>query len=93
MSAIKNTSEVKESNYKVIVLNSNKALKEDCNTLGYALKVLTTTEGINKTIVDYCKKAKKDKAIYSDMVKNVRNTKKGYFRPFYVMQYIYKITK
>lgn len=82
--------EVKESLYKVMVLESNKRLKEDCNKLGYALKVLTTTEGIHSDIVKVCKLAKKDKDIYKEIADNCRKTKKGFYRPFYVMQHIYK---
>ena len=80
----------KISLYDEMVLQSNKVLKEDCNTLGYALKVLTTTEGIHKDIVSTCKLAKKDMDVYKEIVNNCRKTKKGYFRPFYVMQHIYK---
>lgn len=83
----KNTKKV--SNYETIVLTSNKALKLECKTLGYAFKMITETKGVNAELVKKAKEVQKSKALYDKFAADVRKNKQGQFVPFYCMQLLY----
>ena len=80
----------KVSLYTEMVINSNKAIKTHCKSLGYALTVIINTEGTNDKIKKVAKAIKKDSVLYEEFKKNVRVTKTGKFVPFYCLQAIYK---
>lgn len=81
------------SNYKELVLKTNTALKENCNTFGYTLKVLLDLDQTPNEFKAIIRKAKKDKELYVELQSKVRKTKKGHFRPFYTLQLLYKLNK
>lgn len=77
-------------NYEEDVLATNKRLKENCNKLGFALKVLLSDAECTPRIQSYLKKVQKDELLYKSLETGVRKTKSGHFRPFYVLQYAHK---
>ena len=79
----------KVSNYELIVLDSNKALKLECKTLGYAFKMITETKGVNAELIKKAKEVLKSKALYDTFAADVRKNKKGQYVPFYCMQLLY----
>lgn len=82
----------KAINY-VDVLNSNKALKQNCKTLGFALKLISECANVHSILKNSAKQLQKkgNEAMYKDCAENCRKTKDGNFTPFYVLQYLYKI--
>ena len=83
----------KPSQYQVKVLDTNKALKQDANTLGYCIRVLLSLDSTPAEFKKELRAMQKDSAKYKKTADQVRKTAKGYFRPFYLLQYLYKVTK
>jgi hypothetical protein len=83
--------EKKAIEYKA-VLDSNKALKENCKTLGYALKLISECTNVHAKLKEGAKELQKkgNEAKYKECAENCRKTKDGKFTPFYVLQYLYK---
>lgn len=79
--------------YKDLVIGTNRALKEDCKTFGYNIKLLNEFKDMPKELKPYLVKLKKDKEFYQKASKEVRTTKAGAFRPFYTLQYLYRLYK
>jgi hypothetical protein len=90
------TSKKVDTNYKVEVLESNKLLKQESKTLGYCIKVLTNNINILKlsaNMVDNLQAINKDSEAYKLAVNNCRKSKNGNYSPFYLLQYLYSISK
>ena len=86
----------KESKYKTEVLESNKLLKQESVKLGYCVKVLINNTNILKLsplMVNNLKAINKDSEAYKLAVNNCRKSKKGNYSPFYLLQYLYSISK
>jgi hypothetical protein len=86
----------KESNYKLQVLDSNAILKQESKTLGYCIKVLINNTNILKLsplMVKNLQAINKDSEAYKLAVNNCRKSKKGNYSPFYLLQYLYSISK
>jgi hypothetical protein len=86
----------KESTYKISVLDSNKILKEESAKLGYCVKVLINNINILKLSPLMSKNLQainKDSEAYKLAVQNCRKSKTGNFSPFYLLQYLYSISK
>ena len=86
----------KESNYKVEVLESNKLLKQESVKLGYCVKVLINNTNILKLsplMVKNLQAINKDSEVYKLAVLNCRKSKNGNYSPFYLLQYLYSISK
>jgi hypothetical protein len=86
----------KESSYKVEVLESNKLLKQESVKLGYCVKVLINNTNILKLsplMVKNLQAINKDSEAYKLAVNNCRKSKKGNYSPFYLLQYLYSISK
>ena len=81
----------KAIDYKA-VLDSNKALKENCKTLGYALKLISECTNVHPKLKESAKELQKkgNETKYKECAENCRKTKDGKFTPFYVLQYLYK---
>jgi len=71
-------------------LETNSKLKENCNKLGFALKILLSDAECTPRIQSYLKKVQKDANLYKALEAGVRKTPKGHFRPFYILQYAHK---
>jgi hypothetical protein len=82
----------KVSDYTIKVLNTNKALKEEAFKLGYCIKQLDNII-LPKEFKSYLNTMKKDSSIYKLAENNVRRSKVGKFTAFYLLQYLYKVTK
>jgi hypothetical protein len=86
----------KESDYKLQVLDSNAILKQESKTLGYCIKVLINNTNILKLsplMVKNLNAINKDSEAYKLAVTNCRRSKKGNYSPFYLLQYLYSISK
>jgi hypothetical protein len=86
----------KESSYKVEVLESNKLLKQESVKLGYCVKVLINNTNILKLsplMVKNLQAINKDSELYKLAVNNCRKSKNGNYSPFYLLQYLYSISK
>jgi hypothetical protein len=86
----------KESTYKISVLDSNKILKEESAKLGYCVKVLINNINILKLSPLMAKNLQainKDSEAYKLAVNNCRKSKNGNYSPFYLLQYLYSISK
>jgi len=86
----------KESNYKTEVLESNKLLKQESVKLGYCVKVLINNTNILKLsplMVKNLQAINKDSEAYKLAVNNCRKSKNGNYSPFYLLQYLYSISK
>ena len=81
------------SKYQLKVLDTNKALRQDSNTLGYCIRVLLSLEDTPAEFKKELRAMQKDSAKYKKAAGQVRKTSKGYYRPFYLLQYLYKKTK
>ena len=82
-----------KSNYKVNVLEVNKALKIEKQSLNGAIKVLLLLAPLSKEQKTFFNGLLKDAAKYEVFANNVRRTKKGAFTPFYCLQAAHKATK
>ena len=86
----------KESDYKLQVLDSNTILKQESKTLGYCIKVLINNTNILKLsplMIKNLNAINKDSEAYKLAVQNCRKSKKGNYSPFYLLQYLYSISK
>lgn len=86
----------KASKYKTEVLESNKLLKQESVKLGYCVKVLINNTNILKLspiMVKNLNAINKDSEAYKLAVNNCRKSKKGNYSPFYLLQYLYSISK
>jgi hypothetical protein len=86
----------KESTYKLHVLNSNKILKEESAKLGYCIKVLinnTNILNLSPLMLKNLQAINKDSEAYKLAVNNCRKSKNGNYSPFYLLQYLYSISK
>lgn len=77
-------------NYKTDVLDTNSQLKENCNKLGFALKILLSDVECSPRIKAYLLRVQNDSTLYKAVELGVRKTPKGHFRPFYLLQYAHK---
>jgi hypothetical protein len=85
-----------ESNYFVKVINVNKALKQELNSVGACRSMLLeNSEAIqlDKAFKTLLQNSKKDESIYKNIDTNVRRSKSGKVSPFGVLQALYKLTK
>lgn len=85
-----------ESSYKTEVLESNKLLKQESVKLGYCVKVLINNTNILKLsplMVKNLNAINKDSEVYKLAVLNCRKSKNGNYSPFYLLQYLYSISK
>ena len=85
-----------DTNYKLQVLDSNAILKQESKTLGYCIKVLTNNINILKLsplMVKNLNAINKGSEAYKLAVNNCRKSKKGNYSPFYLLQYLYSISK
>jgi hypothetical protein len=85
-----------ESSYKTEVLESNKLLKQESVKLGYCVKVLINNTNILKLsplMVKNLNAINKDSEAYKLAVNNCRKSKNGNYSPFYLLQYLYSISK
>jgi hypothetical protein len=88
--------EKQTSEYNNTVLASNKILKEESKKLGYCIKVLTNNINILKLsplMVKNLQAINKDSEVYKLAVNNCRKSKNGNYSPFYLLQYLYSISK
>lgn len=80
-----------KATYKEAVLASNKAMKQECRTLGYALRLIEQTEGVDAEIRKVAKHVVKSGEAYTKVQEECRRNKvTGTFVPFYVLQYLFK---
>jgi len=85
-----------ESSYKIEVLESNKLLKQESVKLGYCVKVLINNTNILKLspiMIKNLNAINKDSEAYKLAVNNCRKSKNGNYSPFYLLQYLYSISK
>lgn len=86
----------KVSAYKTNVLTTNKALRQECKTLGGAVSILWFFRKEIGLSSQYCKiiaAIRKDKVIYNAFKDNCRISKAGNYAPFFVLQAIHKSLK
>jgi hypothetical protein len=87
----------KESDYKLQVLDSNAILKQESKTIGFCIKVILNNikllPNITETMVKNLNAINKDSEAYKLAVNNCRKSKKGNYSPFYLLQYLYSISK
>jgi hypothetical protein len=76
---------VKVLDYKVNVLNTNKALKQETKTLNGCIKLLKLLSKDTKVL------AQLDLIPFGTLKKKVRKSKAGNYSPFYLLQAVYKI--
>lgn len=84
----------KVNTYKVEVLDSIAAIKQECRTLGYALKVIRDTNGVHAEMKRKARlllNSKSGLEAYKLCAEKCRKTKSGNFTPFYVLQYLKKV--
>lgn len=87
---------VKISEYKVNVLDTNKALRQETKTLSGAVKNLwffRNEIGLSKQYTNIVKAIMQDDAVYKVFKENCRASKSGNYSPFYVLQAIHKSLK
>lgn len=86
----------KESTYKIHVLATAKILKEESAKLGYCVKVLINNINIltiSPLMLKNLQAINKDSEAYKLAVNNCRKSKNGNYSPFYLLQYLYSISK
>lgn len=86
----KQNTNVMKASYKEAVLASNKAMKQECKSLGYALRLIEQTEGVNDELRKVAKHVSKASEAYQKVSNEARKSKGGSFVPFYVLQYLFK---
>lgn len=82
-----------ESQYTKLVLMTNKALKEESAKLGYCIGQLERLDTLPSKFATYLKQVRKDGNLYKQVENNCRKSKTGRFTAFYLLQYLYKVTK
>ena len=86
----------KVSAYKVNVLNTNKALRQETKTLSGAVKNLwffRTEIGLSPQYTKIVRAIMQDDVIYKAFKQNCRVSKSGNYAPFFVLQAIHKSLK
>jgi len=86
----------KQGAYKINVLSTNKALRQNCKTLGGAVKLLwvfRTEIGLSARYTKIIRAIMQDDAIYKVFKTNCRISKAGNYAPFFVLQAIHKSLK
>lgn len=66
---------------KEAIKESKAALRTECRTLGYALKMIGSIKGVNPEIAAYARKIQKDSEWYELFSSTVKRTKSGNFSP------------
>ena len=86
---------MKNSNYKVQVLDVNANFKIALRTTGKAIKILIASETLSPKQIAFLKKlqSKGSEAEYQKFDNSVRRTKANAITPFYVLQALYKAQK
>ena len=86
----------KPSQYKMNVLNTNKALKRECKSLGGAVKILWLFRDeieLSTQYIQILSEIRENDEIYAVFKENVRVSKAGNYSPFFVLQAIHKAIK
>lgn len=86
----------KVSAYKMNVLNTNKALKRECKSLGGAVKVLWLFREeieLSTQYIQILSQIRENDDVYATFKENVRVSKAGNYSPFFVLQAIHKALK
>jgi hypothetical protein len=86
----------KVSAYKMNVLNTNKALKRECKSLGGAVKVLWLFRDeieLSTQYIQILSQIRENDDVYATFKENVRVSKAGNYSPFFVLQAIHKALK
>ena len=74
------------------VKSSKLALRTECRTLAYALKIIGDIKGVNALIALQAKRAKKYPEFYKSIEAGVKRTKTGNFSPSLTIEYLAKVT-
>ena len=87
----------KVSNYTLQVIDSNNILKQESKTIGFCIKVLVNNiklfPNITPLMIKNLHAINKDSEAYKLAVLNCRKSKKGSYSPFFLLQYLYSISK
>ncbi len=86
----------KVSAYKLNVLNTNKALKQERKSLGGAVRILWLFREeikLSKEYVQILSVIRENNEVYASFKENVRVSKAGNYSPFFVLQAIHKALK
>ena len=86
----------KLSAYKMNVLNTNKALKRECKSLGGAVKILWLFRDeieLSTQYIQILSEIRVNDDVYAAFKENVRVSKAGNYSPFFVLQAIHKAIK
>ena len=86
----------KVSAYKMNVLNTNKALKRECKSLGGAVKVLWLFREeieLSTQYIQILSEIRENNEVYATFKDNVRVSKAGNYSPFFVLQAVHKALK
>ena len=86
----------KISAYKMNVLNTNKALKRECKSLGGAVKILWLFRDeieLSTQYIQILSEIRENNDVYATFKENVRVSKAGNYSPFFVLQAIHKAIK
>jgi hypothetical protein len=74
------------------VKSSKLALRTECRTLAYALKIIGEIKDVNVLIASQAKRAKKYPEFYKAIEAGVKRTKSGNFSPSLTIEYLAKVT-
>ena len=74
------------------IKSSKLALRTECRTLAYALKIIGEIKGVNALIAAQAKRAKKHADFYKSIEANVKRTKSGNFSPSLTIEYLAKVS-
>lgn len=90
------STEQKTSAYRMNVLNTNKALKKECKSLGGAVKILWLFRDeiqLSAQYIQILNEIRENDEVYATFKGNVRVSKSGNYSPFFVLQAIHKAIK
>ncbi len=73
------------------VKSSKLALRTECRTLAYALKLIGEIKGVHALIAAQAKRAKKYPDFYKTVEVQVKRTKSGNFSPSLTIEYLSKV--
>ena len=86
-----------ESYYGVQCLDNHAKATAESKTIGFCIKFYLGTENtenaITGTMFDYITEVNKNSELYKQAQTEVRKTKKGFYTPFYFLQWCTKQTK
>lgn len=74
------------------IKSSKLALRTECRTLAYALKIIGEIKGVNELIAAQAKRAKKYPEFYKAIETGVKRTKSGNFSPSLTIEYLAKVS-